>query len=438
VRNVSLKVGITLKICDKTLRNWGVAVMIRIPAMSVATIAFLALTSAVGAETLDFEELTPGTSPIISQGYSVTGGYVVDIGGDISIETTYCPGEYCWEGFGEQVVKKTTGAPFALYGYDFDLYGFCAFFEDCGLYGITTWGEQITPNKVPIGTGGWLSLSEVNFRAGWFDSEGFYGDDWTFNVDDLVVGDALAAAMDFDPFSSANEARPKATYLFPVMFETTSVADGDAYNFDATTINALTLRAGRDQAAPSSWPLIKDQDNDGDNDLLIAFNMQQTGLNCVDDRIFVTGSTQSGVPFASFDTIVPIECVDQIQVDVIPYDSANRVYPDDSYQVLVALHRMSVGEGDPIDFDGGGFNHAFGPGGAPNVINPISQDVDGDGLNDKVYAFDMQASGIACGDTELQVSGERYVSLDGVSGVIPFEGSDTIQTEDCETAGCHP
>ena len=128
------------------------------------------------------------------------------------------------------------------------------FFEDCGVYGITTWGEEIRPNKVPVGTGGWLSLSEVNFRAGWFDTEGFYGDNWTFNVDDLVVGDALAADIDFDHLSTANEFRPKDSYLFPVMFRTTSVAAGDTYDFDATAINTSSLRAGRNQAAPASWP----------------------------------------------------------------------------------------------------------------------------------------------------------------------------------------
>ena len=184
--------------------------------------------------------------------------------------------------------------------------------------------------------------------------------------------------------------------------------------------------------------VIVDQDNDGDNDLIIAFWMPQTGLNCIDERIYVTGSTIAGIPFAGFDTIVPTECVDQIQVDVIPYDTANRVYPNDSYQVLVALKRMSISAGDPIDFDGGGYNLAFGPGETGNVITPINQDVDGDGLTDKIYAFEMQASGIACGDTELQVSGERYVSIGGNSGIVPFAGSDTIQTEDCETSGCHP
>jgi hypothetical protein len=401
------------------------------------TLAILSMWSIAQAETLDFEELTPGTYPIITKGYTVSGGTVVDQSGNKSVETVYCPGEYCWQGSGEQTLQKSDGTPFAIYDYDFSIYGFCGIFEDCGIYGTTTWGEVITPNKVPLGTGGWQSLSSVDFRAGWFDTEGFYGDNWTFNVDNIVVGDALAVEMDFDQQSSANEFRPKSTYLFPVMFKTTSTADGDPFDFDATLIDATSLRAGRNAAPPSSWPIIQDGDNDGDDDLLIAFNMQHTGLNCVDDEILISGSTQSAVPFVGRDSIVAVECTDQIDIDVIPYNSVNRVYPNDNYQVLVATLQMRVAEGDSIDFSGSD-NLKVGPGEAPNVINAISQDVDGDGLADTIYAFEMQDSGIACGDTELRVTGERAVYIDGQRGVVPFEGADTIQTEDCETGNCHP
>jgi hypothetical protein len=45
--------------------------------------------------------------------------------------------------------------------------------------------------------------------------------------------------------------------------------------------------------------------------------------------------------------------------------------------------------------------------------------------------FNVYDAGIACGDTEVQLTGSKN------SG-IPIEAFDTIVTEDCETGSCHP
>ena len=44
-------------------------------------------------------------------------------------------------------------------------------------------------------------------------------------------------------------------------------------------------------------------------------------------------------------------------------------------------------------------------------------------------------SGIACGDTEVTLTGEKWI---GGDLPIPLIGTDSIQTEDCVTESCHP
>ena len=90
--------------------------------------------------------------------------------------------------------------------------------------------------------------------------------------------------------------------------------------------------------------------------------------------------------------------------------------------VAVALDVLSAGN-NPATL-------AFGPAGTGNTSAPIITDIDGDSNDDMLVTFDAFDAGIACGDTELEVTGNK------VSG-IPVEAVDSIVTEDCNT-GCHP
>jgi hypothetical protein len=388
--------------------------------------------------TLDFEELVPGTWPIVSQGYEVSGvANLTDANGDNIVETDNCDPMYgCYLWSATQTITATDGSPFAFYSVD--ITGPCAG-NGCGIWGMTTWGEYVYTSSTPIGTGGWLSLQSVNIGAD--DVNGFcqWGNSelcW-FAIDDVVLQGATGAEIDFDPWSTANEIRPKDDYVIAVELKTTSIADGDAFDFNAALVDTTSLRLGPDGAEFNGVPLPADYDGDGDTDYIFSFRMEDTGNTCADASIVLAGNTTGGVPFAAKDSVTPINCEEPMPIDVEPYSAANRVYPDDTYLVQVAVLETQVANGDPYDFDADDasrYSLRFGPAEA-QYETYVQTDVDGDGDTDKVYTFQMQETGIACGDTEVTLTGEKWT---GGDLTIPLVGTDTIQTEDCVTESCHP
>jgi hypothetical protein len=121
-------------------------------------------------------------------------------------------------------------------------------------------------------------------------------------------------------------------------------------------------------------------------------------------------------------------------MDVDPYNTANEVRPDDSYVLLVGVKSTSTAAGESSNLDALQIDPAslrFGPAGSSNAISPIMTDLDGDTDTDVIFGFQVQESGIFCGDTEVTLEGEQY---DG----YPLIGVDTITTTDCEAVSCHP
>jgi hypothetical protein len=240
--------------------------------------------------------------------------------------------------------------------------------------------------------------------------------------------------IDFDPWSDLNEIRPNGEYFFGLMIKTTSVAAGDAYDFDASTVDADSLRAGPDGASNIAQILSADYDEDGDLDYIFAFRVHETGLTCLDHRITVSGTDLSGNPIGGTDIIVPVQCEEIATIDLDPWNVANEVRPNDSYTVPVAIMSTSVASGEAADIDATQIDPAslkFGPNQVPHTGAIITTDLDGDLDTDVVFGFDAFSSGIACGDTELIMEGNLYTT-------IPIVGVDSITTTDCDSGSCHP
>jgi hypothetical protein len=245
--------------------------------------------------------------------------------------------------------------------------------------------------------------------------------------------------IDFEPWNSANTVRPKSAYFTTVGVKTLSTADGDAVDFDAGTVDPATVQFGPERTPNIASPLPQDFDGDGDADMIFGFRMENTGISCLDNSVSFVAKTYAGNPLAGQASISPIECEETIDIDVDPFNIVNTIRPNDSYNVTVALLGMRVADGDAVDVKPGTDTAndidpatlRFGPAATSNTSTPVITDINGDAHDDMLVTFNAFDAGIACGDTELEVTGAK------ISG-IPVEATDSIVTDDCETSGCHP
>lgn len=123
----------------------------------------------------------------------------------------------------------------------------------------------------------------------------------------------------------------------------------------------------------------------------------------------------------------------QIDMDIAVFDSSNEINPDSTGVVSVAILTTRLAEGDELDFTASDVKNAsltFGPDDAQYAAGPFTFDADGDGDNDRGWQFNIQDTGIACGDTWARLDGETKTGE-------AFWGRDTISTVDCDD-GCHP
>jgi hypothetical protein len=121
---------------------------------------------------------------------------------------------------------------------------------------------------------------------------------------------AIPVDLDIDSFDANNEIDPASTANLPITVFTTSIADGDAIDFDSSDINAASLRLGYGSAAISGGPFVSDMDADGDLDTSYYFQTQDTGIACEDEEMSLVGQTTSAEPIAGLDFVVTPACDD--------------------------------------------------------------------------------------------------------------------------------
>jgi N-acetyl-anhydromuramyl-L-alanine amidase AmpD len=108
--------------------------------------------------------------------------------------------------------------------------------------------------------------------------------------------------IDLKPDSEANSLNPESKGVIPVAILST----GD---FDATTVDPLSVRFGPSGAAEAHGRgHIEDVDNDGDNDLILHFDSQATGIHCGNTSASLRGNTLSGQLIRGIDVITTVGC----------------------------------------------------------------------------------------------------------------------------------
>jgi len=108
--------------------------------------------------------------------------------------------------------------------------------------------------------------------------------------------------IDIKPGAFPNRLNPKSKGVIPVTILSTA-------SFDATTVDPLSVRFGPAGATEAhNKGHLGDVDGDGDQDVLLHFKTQQTGIQCGDTSASLAGSTFSGKAIKGTDSIQTVGC----------------------------------------------------------------------------------------------------------------------------------
>lgn len=124
----------------------------------------------------------------------------------------------------------------------------------------------------------------------------------------VLINDTFAAMLvtiDIRPRSDANKINPNSTKKINV-----AILSGNG--FDATTVDPNTVRFGATgtEAAPVHVAR-RDVDRDGDRDMVLRFQIQDTGIKCGDTSAFLSGQSSNGVSFIGSSPIKTVQCEKQ-------------------------------------------------------------------------------------------------------------------------------
>ena len=112
----------------------------------------------------------------------------------------------------------------------------------------------------------------------------------------------IPVTIDIKPGSDPNSINPRSRGVISVAILTTE-------DFDATTVDPLSVAFGPNGAREThNRGHIEDVDGDGDDDMVLHFNTQDTGIQCGDTSASLTGQTFGGTLIEGSDTVRTVGC----------------------------------------------------------------------------------------------------------------------------------
>ena len=116
----------------------------------------------------------------------------------------------------------------------------------------------------------------------------------------ITPADIMTVSIDIMPGSDKNPVNPHSKGTLSVAVLTTD-------DFDASTVDANSVRFGPSAAEPIKYRL-DDVDDDGDMDLLLKFKDRDTGIECDDTEATLTGETFDEQSIAGTDSVKTVGC----------------------------------------------------------------------------------------------------------------------------------
>jgi hypothetical protein len=124
----------------------------------------------------------------------------------------------------------------------------------------------------------------------------------TCDIGSIEFQERMMVSVDVRPRSDANRINPNST-------KNINVAIFSVTGFDATTVDQNTVRFGvtGGEAAPIHVGR-RDVNGDGRLDMVVRFEIQDTGIKCGDASASLTGQTSNGVSFIGSSPIKTVQC----------------------------------------------------------------------------------------------------------------------------------
>lgn len=132
----------------------------------------------------------------------------------------------------------------------------------------------------------------------WFVPAGSFVD-WDYAS---ITPTVIPVVIDIKPDSNVNPISFNGKTVIPVAILTDN-------NFDATTIDPMSVELGPNGAkARDGKGHIKDVDEDGDLDMILQFNTNETGIQCGETEASLTGMTINSQDIKGTDVIMTVPC----------------------------------------------------------------------------------------------------------------------------------
>ncbi len=171
---------------------------------------------------------------------------------------------------------------------------------------VTGYYYSISGDWVAIHTGP-AAMDDVNFSlASWTHDYAFIDQAVKVAFDNVIVNQGqlicpkLRVLIDIKPGSFPSSINPRKKGTVPVAILTTA-------SFDASTVDPATVAFGPNGTAPGQSGL-EDADGDGDIDMVLHFETQDTGIQCGDTSATLTGQTFDGQMIEGSDPIKTAGC----------------------------------------------------------------------------------------------------------------------------------